>query len=396
MSVPKALFVQSMFSAHGGGHAVAAWMLEALKADYDVTVLTWRPADLNRINQVFGTSLEPRQFQWIYPSAVSRAVVERIPDESDLQKLIWLIRICKQIQSRYDVLLTADGEVDFGRPGIQYVHYPHLAPHYENLRRFGSVRGWRVIPATVQRVCRPWMLVGDFSFERMRQNLTLANSHWTAGVYQSRYGKRAEVLYPPAAGEYRRAPWELRASEFVCVSRLEAHKNHLRIIEIIRRVREGHPGVKLRIIGTRCGSPAGEAYYQSLARVVRENSAWVKLHEGISRSELSHWLSRARYGIHLLPDEHFGMAVAEMVSAGVIPFVHNSGGQVEIAEQPELLFDDDADAVRRINAVLSEPQLSLSLHARVVQSAGRFTPEKFCSQLVRRVGLWQRRAEAAA
>lgn len=396
MGLPKALFVQSLLTAHGGGHAVAAWMLEALKSSYDVTILTWRPADLTRINEVFGTSLELRQFKWIYPRFVPRKVVETIPDDSDLQKLIWLLRICKQIQSRYDVLLTADSEVDFGRAGIQYLHYPYLAPHDERLRRFGDVSGWRAVPATLQRVKRPWMIMGDFSFDRMRQNLTLANSRWTASLFEAHYGVRAETLYPPAAGHFTPVPWEFRSDDFICVSRLEAPKNHPRIIEIIRNVRERWPQVRLRIVGTRSAGAAAAAYYETLLRTVRENSDWVTLHEDISRDELAHWLGRSRYGIHLMPGEHFGMAVAEMVSAGVIAFVHNSGGQVEIVEQPELLFEDDGDAVRRIDFVLANSERQLDLHARTVKSAYRFTPQHFCSQLLHWAGMQHAREGAAA
>jgi len=41
----RVLFVQDSFQPPGGAHLVAAWMLQALTDDFDVTVLAWRPQD---------------------------------------------------------------------------------------------------------------------------------------------------------------------------------------------------------------------------------------------------------------------------------------------------------------------------------------------------------------
>ena len=46
----------------GGGNGVAAWMLQALSADHDVTVLSWWPVDVAPINRFFGTTLRSGDF----------------------------------------------------------------------------------------------------------------------------------------------------------------------------------------------------------------------------------------------------------------------------------------------------------------------------------------------
>lgn len=60
----------------------------------------------------------------VQPSPLTRRLIGQIPDDSHIQRLSSLIRICKRIHHSFDILITADGEVDFGRPGIQYVHVP--------------------------------------------------------------------------------------------------------------------------------------------------------------------------------------------------------------------------------------------------------------------------------
>ena len=46
----------------GGGNGVAAWMLQALVPEHDVTVLSWWPIDVDPINRFFGTSLRSGDF----------------------------------------------------------------------------------------------------------------------------------------------------------------------------------------------------------------------------------------------------------------------------------------------------------------------------------------------
>jgi hypothetical protein len=52
---------------------VAAWMLEALKAEHELTVLAWEPLDLPKLNRFCGTALQPHDFRLLQPPARLRA-----------------------------------------------------------------------------------------------------------------------------------------------------------------------------------------------------------------------------------------------------------------------------------------------------------------------------------
>ena len=43
MTRKRLLFVQPVLDPPGGSNAVASWMIEALKGEYAISVLTWRP-----------------------------------------------------------------------------------------------------------------------------------------------------------------------------------------------------------------------------------------------------------------------------------------------------------------------------------------------------------------
>ena len=68
-------------------------------------------------------------------------------------------------------------------------------------------------------------------------------------------------------------------------------------------------------------------------------------------------LTGCRYGIHGREGEAFGIGVAEMVKAGCITFAPAEGGPAEILAHQALLYENDADAVEKISAVLSHDVL---------------------------------------
>ena len=46
----------------GGSEAAALWAIETLKQDYSVTLITSGNVDLGRLNDYYGTSLQPSEF----------------------------------------------------------------------------------------------------------------------------------------------------------------------------------------------------------------------------------------------------------------------------------------------------------------------------------------------
>ncbi|MEO0236271.1 MAG: glycosyltransferase [candidate division WOR-3 bacterium] len=116
-------------------------------------------------------------------------------------------------------------------------------------------------------------------------------------------------------------------------------------------------------------------------KLAKENSKWLFIEEGLSRSELIRLISRHRYGIHGKINEHFGIAVAEMVKLGLIVFVHNSGGQVEIVQDPALIYNAEEDAVIKIERILRDESLQISLHQTLLKRGLIFSVEAFTEKI---------------
>jgi glycosyltransferase involved in cell wall biosynthesis len=108
----------------------------------------------------------------------------------------------------------------------------------------------------------------------------------------------------------------------------------------------------------------------------------VHLHTNVSRTDLLHLVARQRYGIHAMLDEHFGIAVAGMVRAGCVVFVHDAGGPAEIVgAEPGLRWTSAEDAVAKIQAVLRDLRRQSAARRHLAERAALFSTERFCDEL---------------
>ena len=79
-------------------------------------------------------------------------------------------------------------------------------------------------------------------------------------------------------------------------------------------------------------------------------------------------------------EEHFGMAPAEMVRAGMIVWVPNGGGQVEIVgNDPRLVYESDEQAIDQIVQVLGNPDEQRRLRDASRQQRCDSAPSASCA-----------------
>jgi len=374
----RVLFISDLTPAGGGG-AVSAWMLQALAADYEVVILTWRKPDFPAVDRLFATSLAGLSFEILRPGPLERWMIERIPDDSNMQCANYLLRTAKRIAGDFDaVIACSDFESDLGFPGIQYVHYPYLARLWKVLTVQGDAPWPAGIRALIRGRVRPWMIISGYSFERMRANLHLTNSHWTRNEIRRLFDMGSTVVYPPAPGDYRPVDWDQRENGFIAIGRFHTMKRFDWIVETIAEVRKQEPSIRLHL----CGTQDSPGILERLQALAREHGPWIEIHRDLSSRDLTALACRQRYGIHAMVDEHFGIAPAQMARAGCIPFVHNSGGQVEIVDSdPRLCFSTREEAVAKILAVMSARTAQDDLHSSVQHRSHRFSCEAFSQNI---------------
>jgi glycosyltransferase involved in cell wall biosynthesis len=364
----RVLFVQPSFSPPGGGNGVAAWMLQALARPHDVTVLTWAPVDVDVMNRFWGTSLTSSDFRVLRVPAVVRRALERTPIPLGLVRTAVMLRMARRVRARFDVPVTCNNEADFGRPGVQYLHYPWHAP-----RPAADLRRYHVAPLLRAYYALCWRVAG-FSLARARRNVTLVNSDWTGRLIGAR-GFVTRTVYPPVVAPAEPVPWEQRAPGFVCIGRIVPEKALDRVMDVVAGVRRRVPAVTLHLVGTN----DDDAYFAHVS--ARARAEGFSLHEGLSRAALAALVGGNRYGLHGMREEHFGMAPAEMVRAGCLVWVPNGGGQVEIVGDPRLTYDAVDEAVGKIVATMQDPHEEATLRKHLAERGEQFSPERFMREI---------------
>jgi glycosyltransferase involved in cell wall biosynthesis len=375
----KILIVHQNWQPPGGANTVAAWIVEALKSDYALTLLTWNRVITAEINRFYGTSLQQTDFAVIYPNRLLRTIFKLDPDPGSLQPTAYLMRVCHRIRCHYDLVIgAAVEEMDLGGPGLLYVHYPGLSRFWRKYRDCAGKPLAAKILYLLKGETRPWMILADYSLQRLKENAILTNSDWTGSLVERIYGVKTRTLYPPVPVSVAERAWSQRSNGFLAAGRFNSLKRLDWIISTLGQVRKAQPDVTLHLAGTKEAVGDGPKHYRELRRLVDANSDWVKLHENLSRHDLSQLAAQVRYGIHAKIDEHFGISPAEILMTGGIPFVHNSGGQVEISGcDPRLCFTTQEDAVEKITAVIRDGRAQEAVLESLAPRRKMFTCERF-------------------
>lgn len=365
----------------GGSEAVAFWCVQALKSDYDVAFITFDKINPADVDAYYGTSLQSGGWTVVNLPLPFPLRMLRKKGKGALLLHHWGMRCLKRLSQPYDLLISGFNEFDAGKPGIQYIHFPYFAEH--QMKALGILKQppqW-YYQNQLFRQCyhKLGKMISGFCEQRMRKNITLTNSLWTQRVIEQVYGIKARVVYPPVRDDFPCVPWEERENGFVCVGRISPEKRVESIVNVLARVKSAGFDVHLHIVGP----VSNKRYAGQIFNMIREHGEWIELAGKLDRQQLVEVLTRHKYGIHAMKNEHFGIAVAEMIKAGMIVFVPDSGGPVEIVNNEYLIYKDEYEAVRKITTVLENRNLQSVLRIHLKKQASLFSEQVFMHEIKR-------------
>ncbi|MEM9772231.1 MAG: glycosyltransferase family 4 protein, partial [Cyanobacteria bacterium P01_D01_bin.73] len=346
--------------AGGGAEAVALWIVCALQDKYDVTLFTVFDVDIDELNGMYATYIDPKRVQVRprFSGRVSSFLRWLRKKRRFFGKTIlhYSIRWFKAENKSYDACFCAYNAIDVGRLSMQYLHWHDVLRH------------------------RNFFWISDFSEKRAFSNISVANSQFTADCVEKLFGRTVDVLYPPVVYDesIEIVPWSKRKPfSFVCSGRIVQAKSPHRIIEILKEVRQQGYDVELHLTGGGGGDYA-DSYVRKVRNLVRQNSDWVTLHTNLPYRDYIDVLRNCRYGFHL-KTEPFGISVAEIMQMGLIPLVRCNGGQVEIVgtDHPEILFNPREDHCAKIIAILRDEAKQQEILDTLSHLRHLFTPERF-------------------
>jgi glycosyltransferase involved in cell wall biosynthesis len=349
------------------------WGAEALKQDFDVSIITTNAIDLAGLNSFYGTDVRPQEVT--LRRVPIPGVVSEIRGAAAIRGALFQ-RGMRRIAPEYNVLISAHNLCDLSSPAI---HLLDLSWDEELRTQFSvapggiegvfhRVRSVRALYLSLARKISPPtgrnLFAGD--------DILLAYSAWIASVIERKHHVKCGVLHPPVPCAITEIPFNSRRDDFVCVGRISEEKRLERVIEILTAVRARGHEVRLRLIGG-----FGKNIYARRIRALVQRMPWVILEGSVSQQRKIEVLTASRYGIHGAEGEGFGIGVAEMIKAGCITFAPAEGGPAEILERAALLYRDDDDAVDKVIAVLNDAELQQKLLAHLRLQGEKFSPENY-------------------
>jgi glycosyltransferase involved in cell wall biosynthesis len=359
----------------GGSEAVAMWIMASLQYDHDVELITVGRPDIRLLNDCYDTNLVEGRIG-IIPVTVPRP----LRGHFDALRGHLLARRFWRLSKRYDLTISAYNILGLRSKGLQFVgdlsfdddlrrrFDPHSTGRMGILYRMSILRGLYLLLGK---------LVSGPAIDGWKNNVTIANSSWTARILKEVYGLTADVIYPPVYRDFPDLPWDQREDGFVCVGRLVPEKRIELILDILDEVRSAGLDIHLHIVGTSNDS----RYQEHLRDLCRKKGRWAFFEGGLFGDQKNNLIARHKFGIHGRLNEPFGIAPAEMVGAGCLVWVPNGGGQVEIVNHAGLIYENQHDASVKIAAILNDQGLQAEIRAHLRRQARNFSAERFVHEV---------------
>lgn len=294
-----------------------------------------------------------------------------------------------------------------------YVHYPTISTDMlEKVRKrkagYNNRRGISSSPlATYFKLWYYKLFAWLYGCAGKCSDLNMVNSSWTEDHISQLWGGPGKVIhkiYPPCDvskfREIKRKDDEDTDEEgmkkILSLGQFRPEKDHALQIRAMFELRqiiseEQWEKVRLVLIGG-CRNAEDEARVKDLRDLCKHLSVEdnVDFQINIPFNALCQEMAGAFMGIHTMWNEHFGIAVVEMLAAGLLTLAHRSGGPLMdiIVEESNgrngFLADKDKEYAAAIAFVLNmSPEGRKAIRDRARSSVDRFSQSEFESGWIR-------------
>ena len=355
----------------GGPDLTAMWLVQALCASHDVTLITTKQFELDFFNRFTGTTLSSKNFS-----------VRRLPSlpslhgapMSALQGPLFQ-RLARRCASEFDVNISAMNTIDFGVRAIHFLsdlnwlgesNVPPAGNQPEEPRS--------ALRMLYHRICLG--LYKESGRNILQQDVLVSNSQWVASALRD-LGIDSPIIYPPVPLVPHPIEWNKKQPDFVWIGRITPSKKLEMAINIVGKLRDTGLSCKLHVVG----NAIDRSYETRVRDFARAKGDWVIFEGPLYGGEKARLLARFRYAIHTQANEAFGITIVELIKSGCIPFGPDSCGGAEILNHDDLLFNDEEVAAGKILRALQDPSRLESLRHHLHVRAELFSLKSFCSSV---------------
>lgn len=340
-----------------------------------------------------------------------------------------LLQIIGQVILAFEIILTVHTEYIIDTTGLPftyfllklygfkvgaYIHYPFISDQmiddvrqdkvgvHNKISNDKQVLGQELRLTKSQIIKKKLKLVYYsiinvlFKFNCRQLEFAMSNSTWTFNHMKKIFGQGQKhgILYPPCSvDEYKNPLDNNRRNVIVSFAQFRPEKDHQLQIEILERLRSMGHNIKLEMVGS-IRHEDDKRIVSSLERMIISKGLqdYVSIHINLPMSEIKDKFKSARFGIHTMKDEHFGIALIEMMSSGLILFAHNSAGpRFDIIGSSSInstnrvcgfLANDKEEFIDCLNKAIQKPETYLAIQTNAREKVQEFSIQTFRKKFI--------------
>jgi len=383
------LHIQAM----GGGEKLTLVLAEHLSANHNVTLFTSETLDLPRLERFFDVDL-------------SRVTVTRLEGPGPFLRLVRRLRgyqgtafsLHHYLQLKklgLDVFINNSYASDLCCPapkGIFMCMFPHSPANA------GMTTGIRcAIADCIERQITSSAGHNPLDTYRTIVAISQFSAEWVRKLWQ----RHSKIIYPP--GDEMGPPLAkrnilLNVGRFIAdASDGRNYKNQSLLVETFKEMLNLDGGLhrdgwELHFAGS---VATDENSREFVARLQQEAGGFpIVFHFNADRNKLRELYQSAPiywhatgHGVdadeHPAKQEHFGITTVEAMSAGAVPVVYGSGGQLEIVTDgvDGLVWHSRDDLTRQTKTLIHDPVQQQVLSQQAIFSSRRFSRKAFCKRV---------------
>lgn len=387
MGVRIGIYNQYM-SARGGGEKRTLALAAHFSRKHEVLLIVHERPDLSSLERYFDVDLGRVK---VVSLDESRSIVSRLKASQRLLSPRWKESVARFVMHRHikslglDVFVNNSYRSDLACPaplGIYMCMFPHAPPDAglgHGLKRglFGGLAG---------RVKRSLLGYNWNPIDTYTE--VTANSVYTREWIEKLWGRCATVVYS-ACDRFEAPHNDAKEKMILNVGRFDVNKRQDILLDVFKSLGELHQaGWQLHFVGSNSRRAEARDFTTRLQEEARgypvffHFDAELETLRGLLRRASIYWHATG-YGLsadaHPDKQEHFGMATVEAMSAGVVPVVINSGGQLEIVRQgiDGFLWDDLRSLAENTQLLASDEHLRHRLGRHARNSVANFSRAAF-------------------
>lgn len=367
MKTKQTVLIGHSYFGRGGAESAAMWLIESIKNDFDVHLLTRGGWDLNELNALSGTNVKAKEITLV------KFPLRKFSGTNKYFGLLWdsyFGRICRVKAPQYNLVITASSTINWGTKAIHFLTDIVWNSELNAQFNYNSAKSRSNLYSIYFALAQ--FIKGKTNWDIRKNDIFVANSEFTANLSNPYVTNQSIVIYPVVPSNFKTIPWEKRKNEFICFGRVSPEKKIEDAISIIQKVRENGHYIELTIIGE-----FDQSDYSIKIQELANRKTWINTPGPIYGESKYKILPNFRYGINCCTREAFGISTAEMMKAGIVPFTPIQGAQKEITECAQITFDGIDDAVKKISAILESTDLQTEICTHLNSRKHLFSAQEY-------------------